>query len=377
MKKILASIIIFSLVILLDLSASTYKWSAKSDKKTAYVNEAILLTYICQFSDASELYTIDFNPVQDNEHFSIKLLKESETLKDSKRVNTYEFIAYIKKEGPISFDFDVVMKKTTQESINSVIRGHYDDSKSESFISTPMKLLPLRVNVKDTSSKLVGEFILMVKQDTTKLTAYQPYNLEMQIQGVGNFSNLDSIHFVIDGVKIFTQDAVLKTNFGRDGEKGVWSQKFAFVSEKSFVIPKTSIEYFNLKTGRLEILTLNAVNVNIDKHVYKEEEILDTEEKKDFLFKPEYLYYLLVFLIGFFVAKIKFNRLKPQKVEEELFLKSIKKATSLEKLCFLLVNKDVNKYKELISKIESKELTSLRKAKNIVSKSLHSDFIKY
>lgn len=369
MNKSLASIVIFLVVILLDLSASTYKWSAKSDKKMAYVNEAILLTYVCEFSDASELYTIDFNPVQDNEHFSIKLLKESELLKDSKRVNTYEFIAYAKKEGPISFDFDIVMKKTTQDSINSVIRGHYDDSKSESFISTPMKQLPLSLNIKDTTSKLVGEFALKVKQDATKLTPYQPYNLEIQIQGAGNFSELASIHFAIDGVKIFTQGTVLKTNFSQDGEKGVWSQKFAFVSETSFVIPEVSIEYFNLKTATLETLTFDAVNVNVDKQISKEEEILDTKEKKDFLYKPEYFYYLLVFFIGFFVAKIKFNIPKAKKSEEKLFLKSIKKTTSLDELCFLLVNKDVIKYKELISKIESKELTSLKKAKKIVSKS--------
>ena len=330
------------------------------------MNQFYLLIY-CEFSDASELYTIDFNPVQDNERFSIKLLKESQVLKDSKRVDTYEYIAYVKKAGPISFDFDIVMKETTQESINSVIRGHYDDSKSESFISTPIKQVPLSLNVKDTSSKLVGEFTLKVKQDIPKTTAYQPYHLELQIQGVGNFSNLDSVRFTIDGVKIFTQGVVLKTDFTQDGEQGVWNQKFSFVSEKSFVIPEVSIEYFNLKTDMLERLTFDRVNVKVDKSAYKKEDLLDIEEKKDSLYKPEYFYYLLLFLVGFFVAKIKLNIFKPQRTEEELFVKSIKETTSLEKLCFLLVNKDVEKYKELISKIESKELTSLKKAKNIVS----------
>ncbi|CAI6149163.1 MAG: hypothetical protein SPLUMA2_SPLUMAMAG2_00925 [uncultured Sulfurimonas sp.] len=46
MKKNLTSIVLLLVVTLLDLSASTYKWSAKVDKKTAYVNEAILLTYV-------------------------------------------------------------------------------------------------------------------------------------------------------------------------------------------------------------------------------------------------------------------------------------------------------------------------------------------
>ncbi len=365
MKKNLTSIVLLLVVTLLDLSASTYKWSAKVDKKTAYVNEAILLTYLCEFSNASELYTIDFNPVQDNEHFSIKLLKERQVLKNSRRVNSYEFIAYVKREGRISFDFDLVMKKTTQESINSTTTGHYDDSKVESFISTPMKQLPLSINIKDTPSKLVGEFTLKVKQDIPKLTAYQPYNLEIQIHGIGNFSSIVPIHFIIDGVKVFTQGTVLKTDFSQDGEKGIWSQKFSFVSEKSFVIPEVSIKYFDVKTGTLKVLRLNAVNVIVERDVHKKEVILDIQEKKDYLYKEEYLYYLLIFLLGFLLAKIKLNIFKPQRTEEELFLKSIKETTSLEKLCFLLVSKDVKKYEELISKIESKELRSLKKAKHI------------
>lgn len=286
-------------------------------------------------------------------------------LKNSRRVNSYEFIAYVKREGRISFDFDLVMKKTTQESINSTTTGHYDDSKVESFISTPMKQLPLSINIKDTPSKLVGEFTLKVKQDIPKLTAYQPYNLEIQIHGIGNFSSIVPIHFIIDGVKVFTQGTVLKTDFSQDGEKGIWSQKFSFVSEKSFVIPEVSIEYFDVKTGTLKVLRLNAVNVIVERDVYKKGVILDIQEKKDYLYKEEYLYYLLIFLLGFLLAKIKLNIFKPQRTEEELFLKSIKETTSLEKLCFLLVSKDVKKYEELISKIESKELRSLKKAKHI------------
>ncbi|SFV54546.1 BatD [hydrothermal vent metagenome] len=365
MKKNLASIVLLLVVLLLDLSASTYKWSSKVDKKTAYINEAILLTYVCEFSDASELYTIDFNPVQDNVDFSIKLLKESQGLKNFKRVNSYEFIAYVKREGRISFDFDIVMKKTTQESINSTTAGHYDDSKSESFILTQMKQLPLSVNIKDTPFKLVGEFTLTVKQDKPTLKPYDPYNLEIQIQGTGNFSSVSPIDFSIDGVKVFTQSPVLRTDLTENGEKGVWSQKFAFVSEKSFVIPEVGIEYFDVNIGRLKKLTLNTINVSVENDVYNQEDILDIKEEKDYLYKPEYLYYLLIFLLGFLVAKIKLNIFKPQRTEQELFLKSIKETTSLEKLCFLLVSKDTKKYEELISKIESKELRSLKKAKDI------------
>ncbi|MBT5934384.1 hypothetical protein [Sulfurimonas sp.] len=370
MRKSLTSIVVFLVVILLDLSASTYKWSAQADKKTAYVNEAIFLNYVCEFSDATELYTIDFNPVQDNEDFTIKLLKESQAIKNSKRVNTYEYMAYVKREGPISFDFDIAMKKTTQESIESTTKGHYDDSVRASFISVPMKQLALSINIKETPSKLVGEFALEVKQDIPKLNAYQPYHLEIEIQGVGNFFNIAPVSYIIDGVKVFTQGVVLKTDLSQGGEKGVWSQKFAFVSEKSFVIPEVAIEYFDVKSGKLKVLTVDGVNVSVEKSVYKKEDLLDIKEKKYLFYKKEFLYFPLIFLVGFLMAKIKLKKKKPQNSQEKLFFNSIKETTSLAKLCFLLVNKDAKKYEELISKIDSKEITSLKKAKNIVSKSI-------
>ncbi|MDF1882919.1 BatD family protein [Sulfurimonas sp. SAG-AH-194-C21] len=358
--------IVFLLLILLDLSASTYKWSASTDKKTAYVNEAILLTYVCEFSDASELYTIDFNPIQDNESFSIKLLKESQGLKNLKRVNYYEFIAYVKKEGSISFDFDVVMKKTTQESIDSTTKGHYDDSKSESFIFTPLKQIPLSLEIKTTPSALIGEFELKIKHDKTSLSAYEPYHLEFQIHGLGKLSSISPVNFTIDGVKVFTQGVVLKSELTKSGEKSVWSQKFAFVSEQSFVVPEVQIEYFDVKTDSLQTLKFNEINISVDKVAFKKEDLLDMEEKESLFFQKEYLYALLSFLAGFLVAKIKLKRPKADNTQEKLFCKHIKEANSLEKLSFLLVNKDVKKYEEIISKIESKELTSLKKAKNLI-----------
>jgi len=278
---------IFLVVLLLDLNASTYKWSTKINKKIAYVNEAILLTYICEFSDESELYTIDFNPVEDNEEFNIRLLKESKVLKNSKRVNRYEYIVYVKRAGFISFDFDIVMKKTTQASIDATTKGHYDDSKIESFVSSTIKLLPLCIDIKKTPLKLVGKFALAVKQDSTELVAFEPYSLEVLIDGIGNFSSIEPIDFNIEGVKIFVQVPILKTKCSKAGEKGIWSQKFAFVSEKSFVIPEIHIEYFDLKTGTLKKLIFEGVNVSVDKPLYKKEDLLDTQEKKHYLYKKE------------------------------------------------------------------------------------------
>ncbi|CAI6144145.1 MAG: hypothetical protein SPLUMA1_SPLUMAMAG1_01570 [uncultured Sulfurimonas sp.] len=100
------------------------------------------------------------------------------------------------------------------------------------------------------------------------------------------------------------------------------------------MIPEIIIEYLDIRTGRLKVLRYDGVNVGVEKYVDKKEERLDIKEKKDSLYKEEYLYYLLVFLLGFLVAKIKLNTCKTEGSEEELFLQCIKETTSLEKLCF-------------------------------------------
>ncbi len=64
MKNSLGRAFLILLTLLhVEIFASTYEWSVKANKTTAYVNEAIHLTYTCKFSDRGELYTIDFNAV--------------------------------------------------------------------------------------------------------------------------------------------------------------------------------------------------------------------------------------------------------------------------------------------------------------------------
>jgi len=132
MRKNLGNIsIIFILFFNLSLFASSYEWSATANKKSAFVNEAILLKYMCKFSDRSELYTIDFNPVVENENYTIKPLSEQEQIVDGKRVNTFEYIAYVKRSGKMTFDFDMVMKKTNEDSIENTVLGRDNEQYEE------------------------------------------------------------------------------------------------------------------------------------------------------------------------------------------------------------------------------------------------------
>ena len=364
MRKNLGNVlIIFLLLFNLNLFASTYEWSATVNKKSAFVNEAILLEYVCKFSDRSELYTIDFNPVVENEEYVIKPLSEKEQIIDGKRVNIFEYIAYVKRSGEIIFDFDMVMKKTNKDSIENTVLGR-DNEQYEEFSSTYLKQKSLYVDVKRSEADLVGSFELEVKEGTSSIKAYEPYSLEFIIKGIGNFEKLKPFSFEIDGVKVFSQKVILNSSLKKDGEHGVWSQKFAFVSNKNFVIPTVEFEYFDIKKESNNLLRFDGAKVDVTP-AYKKMDLLDKEQKM-FEFKADYMYYLLTFILGFIMAKINFKKEKKPQDKQEIFCQRVKDAKTLDKLSILLAINGSKKYSEVLLKIEKGELTSLNAAKKLI-----------
>lgn len=365
MRKSLGRVFLTLFIFLhVGLFASAYKWSAYANKKTAYLHEAIHLKYVCSFSDASELYTIEFNPAREYEKFTLKNLRSSEQIVDGKRVNSYEFVAFAKDVSEIEFAFEAIMKKTTKESIEDTVIGR-DNVQKEDFTKEAIKQKVLRVNIKETNTPLVGDFAVEAKKNEPKVKAYEPYHMEVAIKGVGNFEALKPIEFNIEGVRVFAEEAAQNYKLSEDGLHGEWRQKFAFVAEKDFRVPKIEIEYFSLREQKLQKFVINALDVGVEAG-FKKEELLDEEPKSGFEFDYSYLYYMLVFIAGFLAAKIKIKKRVFKKNSNEEFIQKVQEAESLDELMILLVLKDAKKYEKIVMDIEAKKITSLSGVKKKV-----------
>ncbi|MDA7818529.1 hypothetical protein N9A28_10095, partial [Sulfurimonas sp.] len=276
MKKSLGRLVLLLLVFLhVEIFASAYEWSASANKSEAYVGEAIHLKYTCKFSDRGELYIIDLNPEGDYEEYTLHLLKKYDRIEDSKLYSNYEFIAVVKVAKKIVFDFDVIMKKTTKESIENTVIGR-DNKEYEDFTKKRVKLKPLHVEVKKSKSELVGDFKIDVKKDDLKIKAFAPYHMEVAISGTGNMFALKPLEFKIDGVKVFASKVSKNINLTEDGYSGTWSQQFAFVGSQSFEIKEVNIEYFSLLEKQIKSLNLGTLHVEV-KESYKKEDLLDEE----------------------------------------------------------------------------------------------------
>lgn len=356
------------LAFVLNLSASTYEWSVKVNKKSAYINEAIHLEYTCTFNDKAGLYAIDFNPTVDNDEYSIKILREDERIRNDRKINSYELILFVKKEGVFNLELETLMKKTNKDSIVNGILGR-DNLNYEEFLITKIKQKSININILKTDERMVGEFVLDTKADKNDVKAFVPYHLELSIQGVGDFQLFEDIVFKIEGVEVFSEDAYEDIELTKDGYKGVWSKKFAFVSEKDFTIPSWKLSYFDPEDKRTKELLYEGVKVGVTTPTYKKEELLDKEEKP-LAFNAEYLYYLLTFIAGFLLAKVKFKRVKKEQNSDEVFCKKIQKVNSLDELLFLLISHNPKKYAQVIDAIETNKESSLRRLKKQVCTSV-------
>lgn len=362
MKKNLGRIFLVILFFLhIDIFASTYKWSAVADKKSAFVNEAIHLKYICEFSDRGELYFIEFNPIAENENYSIKLLSEAQAIVDGKRVNSYEFVAFIKKAKKIDFKFDAMMKLTTRKSIENTVIGR-DNMKKEYFTYENIKQEVLSVDVLDAKSSLVGNFTLEAKHNQDVVKAHEPFHFDLNIRGVGNFQDFRPIVLKIDGVKIVSEKPSTKTILTKDGYSGTYQQKFAFIGERDFTVPAIGVDYFDLSSKSVKKLEAKQVEVKIGGG-YTKNELLDSNEASTIKFKKEYLYLLLSFIAGFLVSKIKFKRKKKISGANEKLKKDITNAKTVDEIMFILALQNRKEFSEIVRKIESGDTISLKKIK--------------
>ncbi|SFV64934.1 BatD [hydrothermal vent metagenome] len=346
------------------LQASEYEWSVQVNKKEAHVNEAIHLHYSCNYKNSAELYVIEFNPTIDNKNYKIVILREDEKIVNGKKINEYEFVLFVKKAGQFSLSLDTLMKKTNKDSIENGMLGR-DNANYEEFSLYPYKQKRVEINILETQSPMVGEFTFSVRQDKSELEAYEPFHLEFLVSGLGDFQVFKDVFYEIEGVEVFSEAAKEEIVLTADGYKGTWRKKFAFVSDKNFSIPALETKYFDLKEKKLKTLHFDGLDIVVSPVKFNKEQLLDP--KKELLtFDTTYLYYLVTFIAGFLLAKIKFIRPKVQDSDEQLFCKRVQEVDTLEKLSFILVTHDAQKYKELIFKIENKELTSLKKLKNLI-----------
>ncbi|MDF1881136.1 BatD family protein [Sulfurimonas sp. MAG313] len=329
MKNILGSLV----VLVLSLFAkSEYEWKIDLKETQLYTHQATVLTMQCKFSKEGKNDDVEFTPPTDIP-FSFQLLSEKRHFDGELQTLSYKYLVFAKKEGSYEIELKPVMLFTTQSAIDNVIEGR-DNVNDLEVQREETHLEPIPVHVSKTSSSLTGTLSLRTELDSNEVSAYEPVHLEISIEGKGNLQSLSEFNFEIEGVQVFADTMDAKFELSKSGFIGVWTQRFAFVCTKDFIIPSVEFKYFDLEDKQEKVLKTQSFRIHIKEQGIQREDLIDKVNLPtntiDFYRYAEYLYYVLTFLAGFIVAKLvklpsrqdpqfkKGDKIKKTKNEKEL-----------------------------------------------------------
>ena len=364
MKKILGSLLFFPLVLL-----ASYSWEMKLAKTQVFKDEPFLIEFTCQFEGRDPDYYIEFKPAVSGMTF--ERLDYKDDVIDEKRRVYYAYIVRASKLGSQKISLDLLMRKTTEESIKETIIGR-DNNQDLVFDDTKVRIKTQTLVVKDhgLESALVGDFTVQETISSQSVDAFAPVQLVRKIKGHGNFKEIPAMTLDIKGVKIFANTVVEKLKLTPKGYEGEMIWRFAIIGDRNFTIPAFSLDYFSVKTQKEVLLQNPAYDIAV-KSTLTKEGLLDDEiypVETVVIEWEKHLKNLLLFLLGMVTLYLGQKMLRLYKKERpKAWYESI---NSVEGLLLQLISKDSKKYQSLIETIEGnmqeKKLQSLKHYKMLL-----------
>lgn len=278
------------------LRASQHHWEAEMSREDAVIGEAVLAEFVCHFDDAAYGTSIEIQLNKEDQNFRYAIYKESEHIIDGARENRYAFLLFPKRAGTLHVSLEALFKKTTREQVENAVIGR-DNMESYQFAKTRETLPELTLHVSDPKANLVGSFDLSVHYSQHKVALFEPFHMTLQIDGTGNSDQIQPLAFSIEGVQQFHEAPKEDFERTKEGYRGSYIQKFAFVSEHNFSVPAINIRYFDTRTRSLKTLHHDAIDVTVASP-YTKAMLLDEVDDETSVLPEGWIYYLLTLLTG-------------------------------------------------------------------------------
>ena len=322
MKKSLGKILLLLLFAALTLDAKELAtYSLTANKTDVYEKEAVLITFKAEQKDHTDNMMFSLQP-KPSQAYTIELLEKK--IDDTHYHNAstiYTYLLFPTKAQTLHIDFDFTIRTASDGAVAHSYVDDHDGSLGIQTYNTKKKIQPLVLHVKPLKQKVdfVGDFTLKEKLTKTSITQYDSLSVIYTLQGVGyETKNLQLIKNIPD-VTLFseTNDMLLKAN--KHGHSIKREYIYALSAKHDFTIPKLSLKAFSPKTGEYYTLTLPAHSIKVTK--IDTATLLDKEnapQSKDLLpwqkIQTAFIY-LMVFLFGYFTAKLQPFSLRAHKKE--------------------------------------------------------------
>jgi len=264
-----------------------------SDKKEVYVGEPFELKLLFRHKNSAEAVDSKFiGPSLKG--FWVK--GESKPIRTTNGEYTNTTIIYTmapQREGKLditSAQMRIASRSSSRDSWGAFIPNIKWKSYFSNELSIVAKALPQDV-------KLVGDFSIQAKVQTTEVNANEALNIAIEVVGDGNLEDIKSFKPYIDGVSVFDEKIVI--------ENKKLSQKIALVADADFIVPAFSLKYFDLKTKSVKTISTKEIKIKVNNAKPKQElnikrdETAESIKVKEVVKKElDILWISIVFVIG-------------------------------------------------------------------------------
>jgi len=368
---------LFLLSPLLLFSATDYAYNLHLNKRSAYLNEPILLTFKVWQTDPKKIIFFEFEPVAHPSDWKMRLLQERRDME--RGAITFEYLLFPQKVGDLSLSFNFIVKRTDEERLRHNNTGEPVKAKAIDTTDTHEVLPPLHLHIKPLPKEvaLVGDYRLNVSVDKYETEVNAPIYLNILLEGVGALPKDLNITPKIEGVKVFDDEPKINLRYKADGLHYRGSFSYALLSDQNFTIPAITIEGFSYKKGQTYQLQSQPISIRVQGVTIQK--LVDTTSSESIYDQLEaikqWLIYCLVFVSGYISALIvqRIRRVKfSKKEEDDSFQQAVKSADSAKALLKVLLKDHSNHYAIWIDQLEQAvyrgEKVDLKKMKREILK---------
>ncbi|MBD3789580.1 MAG: BatD family protein [Campylobacterales bacterium] len=350
------------------------------DKPTPYIKEPVVITVDLTQTNHDKIIFFKLIPKKSDAYELHRLdTKESDTYHAAKV--QYLYLLYPLRSGEINVTFDLIESITTDEKLAYSVSGDRDNIKRLNAKNISFTLDPIKLQVKalPQGTTLVGDFQLSHQLKNHKAKAYEPLPLTLTLKGKGYTPGLFDPIRQTDDFILFKEKPLIKVFHTKEGTANTITYPMALSATQNFDLAGFTIKAFNPKSEKSYELTFPAQHFNIK--APKKQDLVDKVDlpkpaRNDFTWITSLAAYLLVFVAGFFSAKIiRFTPRAKTASQIDVLTGQIRDAKDAKELLQLLLATNDSQYASGITILEkalySNDTIDLKKIKKEISTQLN------
>ena len=317
-------------------------------KNSLYVGEDVVVKLIFKYKMGLQITNLGFEqPHFENFWYKKKNNSNNVYEENGYKVQELEFLLFPQKSGELNIGplrVDVQMMDSSRNSNFSFFTASPKFTKVYSNeLKFDVKKLPNDIN-------LIGEFDIKGSIDKIKVNLGQSISYKLEINGIGNFDDIDDIKLDIPNATVYDNKPEISTSYTSKGYEGKYTKVFSIIPNSSLKIPEVKFKYFSKNEKKIKIKKTKAFDIEVigkepKKTVLeKPKENIETKKeviiKKDATIQEKIIYFLfgivfslLTFGLYWFV---KLQKVKKTKVDTPL-LKLVKKTKDKNGLIKVLI----------------------------------------